>query len=172
MTESYVNEPPTCETREQYLIGPISWKLINRINYLIASDTEKEDFVDVMLHPKGYLCIRRASQETIFGFEFRIQIDDIQLPIKLIEASDEQGMSSIVIAVKGNNNAVQITQFVHEKTPDTDLGYSSGLTNGVGIQVTDITKAREVKELLNTLIEKLVNNPTLVYALLPSYWQD
>lgn len=172
MNESNINEPPTCKTREKYLVGPISWKLINQINCLIASDTEKEDFVDVMLHPKGYLCIRRAAQETIFGFEFRIQIDDIQLPIKLIEPSDEQGTSSIIIAVKDNNNVVQITQFVHEKTPDTDLGYSSGLSDGVGIQMTDVTKAKEVVNLLNTLIDKLVNNPTLVYALLPSYWKN
>ena len=171
MNEPHINEPPTCKTREKYLIGPISWKLLNQINYLLATDKEKEDFVDVMLHPKGYLCIRRAAQETIFGFEFRVQIDDIQLPIKLIETSDGQKTSSIVIAVK-DNNVVQITQFVHEKTPDTDLGYSSGLSDGVGIQMTDITKAREVKNLLNTLIDKLVNNPTLVYALLPSFWQD
>ncbi|MCK4865200.1 MAG: hypothetical protein KAT06_07195 [Gammaproteobacteria bacterium] len=172
MNESQMNEPPICETREKYLIGPISWKLFNQINYLLASDKEKEDFVDVMLHPKGYLCIRRAVQETVFGFEFRVHIDDIQLPIKLIEASTKQNMSSIVIAVKENKNVVQITQFVHEKKPDTDLGYSSGSSDGIGIQMKDITKAKEVKNLLNTLINKLVNNPTLVYALLPFYWQD
>ena len=172
MNDSYLNEPPTCKTREKYLIGPISWKLLNQINYLLATDKEKEDFIDVMLHPKGYLCVRRAAQETIFGFEFRIPIDNIQLPIKLIEPSNEHDTSNIVIAAKENNNVVQITQFVHEKTPDTDLGYSSGLSDGVGIQMTDVTKASEVVKLLNTLIDKLVNNPTRVYALLPSYWQD
>ena len=100
MNEPHINEPPTCKTREKYLIGPISWKLLNQINYLLATDKEKEDFIDVMLHPKGYLCVRRAAQETIFGFEFRIPIDNIQLPIKLIEPSNEHDTSNIVIAAK------------------------------------------------------------------------
>ena len=33
-------------------------------------------------------------------------------------------------------------------------------------------KAMEVKNALNTLIEKMVKKPTLVYALLPSYWKN
>lgn len=169
-------DPPTCERIERYLCGPINWKIINKINYLLASDTKKMDFVDIMIHPKGYLCVRRGAIETIFGFEYRIPIKDINLPITttsyIDEDNNENNSTGIIISTKSDENVIQIVQFVHEKKPDTDLGYSSGLCNKLGIQMTDIEKAHEVAELLNTLIDNMTNNPTLTFAKFPPYWED
>ena len=167
--ENETREPPTCKDVEKQFCGPIAWKLLNEINHLITLDMDKDDFHDVMIHPKGYLCIRRASTHATFGFEFRIPIKDIQRPAKL-SFNKELNISSVFMTAKYNKKIVQVMQFVDEASAGTDLGYSSGLSDGVGVRMSDIRKAKMVLKLMNLLLDHLIDSPTLTYAGIPSFW--
>ena len=164
-----VDGVPVCDEREAFLHGPVTWKLLSKINSLLVSDINKPDFVELDIHPKGYVCIRRGAEETIFGFEFRIPLTDIHLPLETQVGDEYCGIS---IKTKGDEKIIQSIMFEFSDASGTDIGFSRGLSTSVGFVMSDAKTCREVSALLGELLQKLRNTPTLSFAELPSYWAD
>ena len=169
MKQRIVDGVPVCDECEPVLHGPITWKLLSEINSLLVSDIDKPDFVEIGLHPKGYLCIRRGTEESIFGFEFRIPIADIHMPIEPQLGGEFCGIS---FSTEGDEKRIQSIQFEWSDASGTDIGFSRGLSMSVGLVMSNADSCRQVADLLNTLLEKLRNTPTQPFAELPSYWAD
>jgi len=53
------------------------------------------------------------------------------------------------------------------KKINIDPGYSNSLSNSVGFTITDINKLNKIAELLNKFLDKITQQPTLVFAAPP-----
>ena len=55
------------------------------------------------------------------------------------------------------------------KKINIDPGYSNSLSNSIGFTITDINKLNKIAEQLNRLLNKVIQQPPLVFAVLPPH---